>query len=280
MRQLFLLFYRYRAFLLFVVLEAISLWLVVGSNPYHSAAFFHSSNAVSGNIYNLRANVTQYFNLKKVNKALINENEHLRNELYQETRPVLVRANIDSSKIPDVKVPYNFTAARVINNSTQYYRNHLTINKGANQGIKRGQGVISGKGVIGRVQAVSDNFSTVYSLINTRMYVSAAIKSNGAFGTIKWSGADPGYINLQFIPRHIKINEGDTILTSGFNAIFPENIMIGTIASYDLEENSPFYDIEVKLSNDFSSLSHVYVIENPKREEKEALETENIQQDE
>ncbi|HBH25398.1 MAG TPA: rod shape-determining protein MreC [Cytophagales bacterium] len=280
MRQLFLLFYRYRAFLLFIFLEVVSLWLVIGNNPYHSAAYFHSSNAVSGGIYNVKSNVTQYFSLKKVNRALLSENEKLRNDLYQKSRPIIVTSNIDSAKVPEIKVDYKFTAARVINNSTRFFRNHFTINKGAAHGIQEGQGVISSKGVIGRVQAVSDNFSTVYSLINTRMYVSASIKNNGTFGTIKWPGEDPDYIDLLYIPRHIELEKGDTIVTSGYNAIFPDNIMIGTVSGYELEENSPFYDIQVKLTNDFSKLSNVYVIENPIKEEKEMLEQQNVIQDE
>jgi rod shape-determining protein MreC len=117
-------------------------------------------------------------------------------------------------------------------------------------------------------------------LINTRMYVSASIKNNGTFGTIKWPGEDPDYIDLLYIPRHIELEKGDTIVTSGYNAIFPDNIMIGTVSGYELEENSPFYDIQVKLTNDFSKLSNVYVIENPIKEEKEMLEQQNVIQDE
>jgi len=62
-------------------------------------------------------------------------------------------------------------------------------------------------------------------------------------------------------------------VTSGYNSIFPEDILIGTISEFSLQTDS-FYDIDVDLSNDFTRLSYVYVVRNPRREERSELENE------
>jgi len=274
MQSLFNLIYRYRAFLVFLLLELLCYWLLVRSNPYHSAAFFHSANTISGNIYETRSNLTSYFKLKKVNQELTQENARLREQIYRVNRPVIVREKIDSVKIPDVQFPYQFIAAKVINNSTRLFHNHFTINKGSRHGIEPGMGVIGTHGVTGKIRAVSANFSTAYSLLHTSMLISAKIKSNNNLCTVKWDGEDPRFAKLLYIPRHVKVNKGDTILTSGFNAVYPSNIPIGTIEEIQLRENESFYDLTIRLMEDFSSLTYVYVIENPKKEER--LEIESI----
>ena len=65
---------------------------------------------------------------------------------------------------------------------------------------------------------------------------------------------------------------GDSITTSGYNAIFPEGIPIGQIKEYSIEENETFYNIVIELSSDFQSLSHVYLIQNYYRQEKDSVE--------
>lgn len=70
---------------------------------------------------------------------------------------------------------------------------------------------------------------------------------------------------------------GDAVVTSGYSSIFPENILIGTIEDFELNQGEGFYVIRVKLSIDFKNLTHVEVVEKIDREEINELEklTEN-----
>lgn len=274
MQRLFDLIYRYRAFLVFLLLEILCYWLLVESNPYHSASYFHSANVISGNIYQTRNNLSEYFNLKKVNRQLAKENADLREEIYQKGRPIIVKGILDSVKIPEIRIPYKFISSKVINNSIQRFHNHFTLNKGARHGIEEGMGIISPNGVVGKIRAVSTNFATAYSLLHTNMLVSSKIKSNNTLCTVKWDGDDPRFAKLLYVPRHVQIDEGDTVLTSGYNAVFPQNLLIGEIEDIVVNENESFYDITLRLAEDFNSLSYVYVIENPKKEEQKELEEE------
>ncbi len=274
MGQLFQFLYYYRAFFLFLGLELLSFWLLIRTNPYHSSAYFHSSNTISGTIFQTKSDIHSYFELKEVNKNLAEDNAGLRELISRKDQPVLYSVQQDSAKIPDIAYAYDYIAARVINNSTRNIHNFLTINKGKKHGIEPGMGVISNQGVVGKVMSVSNNFATIASLLNTEMYVSSSMKSNGTFCTTNWNGSDPLTSGLLYVPRHLQLFANDSIVTSGFNSVFPPDLLIGTIKSFEIESNATFYKVDIKLANDFYAMSYVYVINNPHREEQSIIEQE------
>ncbi|MCK5104966.1 MAG: rod shape-determining protein MreC [Cyclobacteriaceae bacterium] len=271
MYRLLQLLHSYRAFLLLLFIELVCIWLLVRNNPYHSAAYFHTSNALIGTLYKARNNVSQYFDLPVINEKLASDNARLRELLSQSQVPIIVESKQDSLENSHIDYNYKYLSAKVINNSTRLMHNFLTINKGSVNGIEPGMGVISANGIVGKVMSVSKNFATVSSLLNTDVFVSSFLKRNNTFCSINWDGRDKLKTKLLFVPKHIGLEEGDTVVTSGYNSVFPKNILIGFIDDYT--KNASFYDVNVNLSNDFSNLAYVYVIKNPLKEERIELET-------
>jgi len=153
-----------------------------------------------------------------------------------------------------------------------WQKNIISINKGISDGITPNSAVIGPEGIIGITFKCSPHFSTVVSILNTSLKIGVAIKKNNFTGTIKWDGTDYRYTELIDIPTHIKIAKGDTIITSGYSAIFPYGIPVGRISSYKNITNSNFYNIRVKLFSDFRSLRHIYIINNIYKEEIKELE--------
>ncbi len=272
MYRLLQLLHSYRAFLLLFTIEVLCIWLLVKNNPYHSAAYFHTSQSLVGSIYEKRANISQYFNLPNVNEGLANDNAQLRALLSKSQVPIIVNSKLDSTMNSHIDYEYKYLSAKVINNSTRFMHNFITINKGTTNGVEPGMGVVSALGIIGKVMSVSENFATVSSQLNTDVFVSAYINSSSTFCSINWDGRDILKSKLLFVPRHIELQKGDTIVTSGYNSIFPRDIIIGFIDDYSLVENASFYNIDINLSNDFSNLAYVYVIKNPLKGEKINLE--------
>ena len=80
--------------------------------------------------------------------------------------------------------------------------------------------------------------------------------------TVQWSGHDPCRAQMVYVPRHILVEPGDQVVTSGYNATFLEGVGIGHIEQVKLRKEAPYYDIELRLSTDFSTLQHVYVVKN------------------
>ncbi|SMG44249.1 rod shape-determining protein MreC [Marivirga sericea] len=271
MRRLFQFIYQYRAFFIFLLLEVVSGWFVVNHNDYISASYFNSSSAIAGNVYENRQAVQDYFQLAKVNQNLVEENELLRNRLAVDSLTV----EVDSTDIPlQLSGQYEFITGKVVNNSVHRFRNYFTLDVGSKDGIKEGMGVVNPNGIIGKIKSVSTNFSTAYSALHSSLLVSVLIDETETLCTAKWSGEDPTQISLEYVPRHIKVQEGMQVVSSGYDAIFPEGVKLGTVKSVEIDEEATFYDIEVALSADFFSLDYVYVIGNKLKQEKDSLEQE------
>ncbi|MBW8051238.1 MAG: rod shape-determining protein MreC [Cytophagales bacterium] len=280
MQRLFLFLFRFRAFFFFIFLETICGWLIIQNNNYQSASFFNSSNQFVSNVIlfsnNLYDFLTLNSKLKNENTRLIEENAQLKALIAKDK----FIDNVYTAQLPgeDILKKYNFIPAKVINNSVKRINNYITIDKGSKSGITPGMAVISHQGIVGKIKACSEHFSTAISILHSDMYVSAQIKKNGIFGSLRWDGKNSLIANLLYIPRHVNLSWGDTIVTSSFNAIFPEGIMIGIIEDFNILEEKTFHDIRVKLSVNFQSLSYVYIAEkNILAAEKDSLEMTNYE---
>lgn len=261
MQRLFLFLYQYRAFLTFLFLELLCIWLIVRNNPYQGAKFFNSSNRYSAGVLQFSNSITDYFGLKKVNEELAAENAALKKQVNQLNQSLY---SLDIREIQDAEIinQFDYIDAKVIKNSVRQLENYITINKGRDSDIEPGMAVIDNKGIVGKVKTVSSHFSLVTSILHTDVLVSAKVKRTGDLCTMKWDGLSPYRAKILYVPRHIQLQEGDTIVTSGYNAVFPRDIPVGTIADYQLSEESPFYDITIELANDLNGLSYVYLVRN------------------
>jgi rod shape-determining protein MreC len=256
---------------LFLLLEGIALTLLFSYNSYQRSKYLNSSNNVTGNIYQTYNSVIQYFQLAAVNKKLSQENAELRTML--ENQPGIVSAD-DSMYVSKVETDtlYKFIPAKIINNSVNRPFNYFTLNKGREDGVKQDQGVISTNGIVGVVTHVSKSYAVGLSVLNSRWSISAMLQKNGYFGSLIWRGTDYTIADLTEIPLHVDVSQGDTIVTSGYSSVFPEGIMIGTIQDFTRPDGENYYNLKVKLSTDFKSLSYVEVIENQDKPEIEELE--------
>jgi rod shape-determining protein MreC len=265
MRRLLNFILQNRAFFTFVALELICTWFIVQNNTYQGASFFNSSNAVAARMLSVSQNVNSYLHLRVVNQELSEENARLRSAL--EAKNTIISR--DSALLRK----YDYESANVVNNSVEMFRNYVTIDKGQAHGIKPGMAVINSGNAVGKVKSVSQNFSVLISLINLDEQVSATISRTGNFGTIRWDGKNPRYSTLQFIPRHVSPLPGDSVVTSGLNAVFPERILIGRITRAHLQPNELFWDIQVELAQDFTRLQHVEVVKSLLKPEIDSLQT-------
>ncbi len=273
MRNFLLFIFRNHFTFLFLILEIVSFYLLVNFNSYHRASWISSSNKISGNVYQSYSNATQYLMLQQINEELAKENAYLRSQM-----PASFKDSKDYfSLVYDSlnKRQYTYRSAKVINNSVNKHFNYLTINKGSYNGIKKEMGVISAKGVVGIVKDVTLHYSSVISLLNTRLSISAKLKGKGFFGALGWDGKDYRYAWLNEIPVHAPVTVGDLVVTSGYSAIFPEGILIGTVEEVEKDKGESFFRIKVKLSVDFKDLSFVEVISNNMRDEQLELESTN-----
>ncbi len=270
MERLFNFLYNYRAFFTFLLLEFLCVWLLIVNNQYQSTKYFNTSNSLVASVNATEEGIRQYFSLRDINAVLSKENASLRNKLEAQNQLLgLHKLNqVDSALLKR----FDYVNANVVNNSTKYYKNFITIDRGTDAGLLPGMAVISSVGAVGKVKSVSEHYAVVISLLNIDDQVSSVIKRTGNFGTIQWEGTNSAITTLKYIPRHVKLQVGDSIVTSGYNAIFPPGIFVGRIKEFKLKEEALFYDIKVELGQDFGKLAFVEVVRYKQKSERDSLE--------
>ena len=270
MRDLLDFLIKYSKWLLFVIYVVISCVLLFRNNPYQHYIFLTSANAVSSAVYGSAENVTSYFHLHDINEDLQSQNARLEAQLLDlqtKLEKFELDEEFDSIMADTVKLQYDFILANVISNSVTRGHNYLTINKCSKDGIKPEMGVVDQNGVVGVVNVVGNNASRIISLLNPKMRLSCKIKGSEYFGSLVWDGKNTEEAVLEEMPRHEKFKKGDTIVTSGYSAVFPPGIPVGTIISHAKEHDDNFYALRIKLFTDFNRLSTVRIITNEMVEE-------------
>ncbi len=258
MQQIVNFLLRNKTFLLFLLLFSVALLLTIQSHSYHKSKFINSANFLSGGLYQASNAVSDYFNLKQQNSILQEENKQLRYLLYGNDN-IINQSYVDSTTYG---IKYKITAAKVLKNSYALTNNILTVNKGTRDSIKQDMGVITSRGILGIIDNTSKKYATVISILNNTASISAQLKKTNHFGSLNWNAISPEYIQLTDIPKIAPVVIGDTIITSGRSSIFPKGVPIGFVESFNLDNAENYYEINIKLFNDMTSIEHVYIIEN------------------
>ncbi|MCB0652956.1 MAG: rod shape-determining protein MreC [Saprospiraceae bacterium] len=273
MSNLLQFFLRFGGHFMFFLLEGICFFIIIRYNDYQNRVFFSSSNTIIGFAAKKVDDAVGYVHLNRDIKALKKENAALRSQL--DASFYLDKAERDTSETADRLPRYSFISATITNRAIIGNNNNVVIDRGSKHGVKMHMGVISEKGVVGIVTGVSTHYAKVMTILHRQAAISASIRRNGVFGSLVWKGTDYRQLNLEAIPKHVKIQIGDTIQTSGYSDIFPAGIMIGTIGSFNLKDGNNDYTIIVDLQEDLLRLEHVYVVDNLFREELDELNQEN-----
>jgi len=269
MRNLINFLLKYNSLIIFLILEGVAFYLIGSDNSYHNSRIIKGVRGLTTGIERRASSVRTYFILREINQTLASENIYLRNRIEQLEKKENQLFFYVSDSINQQQ--YHYLSAEVIDNSVNRQKNYFTLNKGVKHGLTVDMAVTSGDAVAGVIVGCSENFSVVMSLLNLDFRLSARIKSNGYFGSLTWDGRDYSHATLSEIPQHLTINPGDTIETTGYSAIFPEGMMVGTISGFE-KTGSDFYKITVFLSADFKKLHFVNVIGNLKKTEQLELE--------
>lgn len=244
---------------LFIFLEALSFYLIVQNNDKQRNIFITSSNLFSGKMYEKVGKLKRLFEMDDLMDSLMKENIELReslvqNKYYYKSDPQIFHDTLSLQH-------YQYTHAKVVDKTLNLRNNIFTINKGIEDRISKGMGVIEKNGVVGVVGKVGRYFSSVIPLMNVRSSISVVIEKNGALGSLVWNGDNPKRMLLEGIPKHIQFELRDRIITSGYS-LFPRGIVVGEIVSFKVEPGSNFYSIEVQLKNDPSTAYNVLVVKN------------------
>jgi len=269
---------RFFNLLLFLSLEIVCIIFIAHTHTLQGNDLVSSANMVSGLVYKKQSDVIYYFGLRRMNDSLLNENAMLRKRLddissLDSLKDSLVHQRITpaDSNVKVVKyADYIYRNARVINNSVNASDNYITINRGSKDGIGKNMAVISGTGIVGRVEHVSAHFASVLSVLSSKQKVSAKLK-DGANGYIIWDEKLPDMLIMTDVQQQENVKKGDSIYTTSYS-FFPPDVMIGTVLKIETIKKNNLQNLYLRSSTNFRNLQYVYVVENKMGNEKRQLE--------
>lgn len=264
MRNLLDFISRHNHWFVFAILEVLSAVLLFRYNSYQGSVWFSSANVVAGKLYEVDANIEQFFSLVKVNEHLTQRNLYLEQQV-KALSAVVTEKTGDSTfmQAEGVKMleHYKLIPAKVVSSSINKKDNLITINKGTADGVHKDMGVASGNGVVGIVYMAGEHYSVVIPVLSSKSSISCMIENRGYFGYLHWEGGSPVMAYVNDIPRHAHFKLYERVVTSGYSSVFPPGINIGKIIHVYNSPDGLSYRLQVQLATDFSNLRDVCVID-------------------
>lgn len=278
MRNFILFIRRFFNLILFIAVEIVCVVMISKTSTLQGNDIVSSANTISGLVYKKQSNVLYYFGLRKMNDSLISENAFLRKQLdalrtVDTLKDTIVTRDIgpvDTTRHMVKFAEYIYRTAKVINNSTNASNNYITIDRGSADGISKNMAVISGTGIVGRVEHVSDHYASVLTVLSTKWRVSAKLK-DGTNGYVSWDEKQPNVLVMTDVPQQTKIKKGDSVYTAMYSMFSPD-ILIGTVVKTAIVKKTGNYLIYLHSSTNFHNLQYVYVIENKMEGERRKVE--------
>jgi rod shape-determining protein MreC len=200
-------------------------------------------------------------------RGVEDENEALRQQLQdlqiklQEERALAQRSE-DLRQLLELRqrAELETTAAEIIAAGASPEFRTVTIDKGTGDHLEADMAVLSPSGVVGRVILPSLRASKVQLLIDRNAAAGAIVERTRAQGVVVGVGTDE--LRMDYVPETADVKNGDLVVTSGIDGIYPKGFVIGTIESVE-QGSGTYHEIRVRPAVDFSRLEEVLVVTTP-----------------
>lgn len=213
--------------------------------------------------------IPNVFELEKENQLLRENNIKLSYEISTLRESKL--ENIRLTKLLNFKdkIKYDFVLSKIVSKSLIHTRNTITLNCGEADGVKIYMPVIVDDGLVGRVIAISKNYSIAQILFNKDLKISVKSQRSRVDGILFYSGTN--ILKIANIPKNADVNVGDVFITSEYSNNFPPGIPVGTVIETGNLDNL-FKEIILIPQVKFESLEEVFILKCEPDTERNSLE--------
>lgn len=153
-----------------------------------------------------------------------------------------------------------YIAASVIGKDPSPFLQYVLIDRGSDDGVTFGMPVVTEKGLVGRIDAVTASAARVQLITDPASMVNAYIVEADTDGVVR--GSVTSDLTVEMISQDVTLEFGQTIQTSGLGGRYPSEIMIGQILNVDRLENELFQSASIQPAEDFTALQAVLVVAN------------------
>ena len=196
--------------------------------------------------------------VKKENRALKETLKELRRQKAElATRE---EENIRLKKLLDIKtrLEHPSVVAQIIGEDASGWFRTFFIDKGTDDGVFAGMPVTATEGLVGKISRSAANMAQVILISDSALAVDCRISRTRDRGILR--GSLDGGCALKHINPRAQLEQGDDVITSGLDGVFPPGLLVGKISAVRTGEQGLFLEARVTPSVDFSALDHVLVI--------------------
>lgn len=197
--------------------------------------------------------------LRQQNASLQNDMARLQAQVVQlqqqvaETQALAALVNFSRSN-PES----SYTAASVIGRDPSPFLHYIIIDRGSNDGLRRGMPVVTDQGLVGRVDAVISSAARVQLITDPASVINVRLEKTGREAQLV--GTISGDLALDLIPQDVVIGPGDVILTSGLGGGYPTDLIVGQVLTVRKQDSDLFQQATIQPVVDFSQLKIVLII--------------------
>jgi rod shape-determining protein MreC len=159
------------------------------------------------------------------------------------------------------RADYRSLSANIISRDASTWFRRLTIDRGKLDGVKPDMPVTTAGGVVGRVISVGPNYATVQVITDKQAGLGAMLQESRVMGEVRGlETSESGRCELKNIPTSEHVQEGEAVVTTGLDRIYPKGLLIGTVERLEIDPNAPWHKIIIKLAAPVDRLEHVLVL--------------------
>jgi len=278
MKNVFAFLHRRRRVTLFLVLLGLALALLV-AKPGPDSRFAPLRGAVLELFGPFQQGLEKGFRFfsgvweRYVFLVNLSEENRLLREIVQEQQKeinVLAEERLENRRLRALldfrrSLPKPLLPAQVIGKDLSGWFHTLTIDRGRRDGLEEGMAVLSVQGIVGQVMETSGNFSRVLLITDPNSAVAAMVQQTRARGIVEGRGFK-GCV-MKYVHRSEEVAQGDQVLTSGLDGVYPRGTLVGTVTRVRRKETELFQEVDVRPAVDFNKLEEVLVVcEKPPQE--------------
>ena len=260
----------FRDYLVFGVLLAACAALLAQNDDAQIRTIRSVAVVAGGSVQDLLGVIPHYFDLRRENQVLREQNLSLADEVSRLREARLENVRLHGMLRLKEDKHTAVVAANVIGKNLALLRNTVTLDVGEANGVRVNMPIVTEDGLAGKVTAVSGAYAVAQILFNREIRVSAKIERSRVDGIIRWDGGP--LLTMADVAKTLDVRTGDVVITSEYSTFFPAGIRIGLVTAAHRSEGSLFQTVEVRPAVDFTRLEEVFVLTATPDSERVALE--------
>ena len=208
------------------------------------------------------------FTVSQDQVELVAENEELRNQVDElQNRIIQLQQNLNEADILYALLGFarsspdqQYVPAKVIGKDPSPFLKYILIDQGSDAGVRAGMPVVTNKGLVGRVDAVTASAARVRLITDSTSMINAVVVDVDAECVVQ--GSITGDVTIEMVSQDVKLEPGQVIQTSGLGGDYPADFIIGQVLNVNQINNEIFQSASILPAEDFNSLQAVLVVSN------------------